>query len=198
MGGAFGGKTELHADAITALLALKTGRPCKWRWTREEEMLCSARHSPWLMTFRDGVTKDGRIVARHVYSIHDAGAYTGLSSYVVDKHAYYVAGPYHLPNVEVKCQVVYTNTVPTGAIRGFGVTPGTYACEIQMNMIAEKMGLDPWEIRFVNALRNGDQLATRTKLDSVYLIETMQKLAEMVGHPLSGNSKGLTSAPREA
>jgi CO/xanthine dehydrogenase Mo-binding subunit len=198
VGGAFGGKTELHADAIAALMALKTGRPCKWRWTREEEQLYSARHSPWLMHFKDGVTKDGRIVARQVFTIHDAGAYTGTSSYVVDKHTFYVAGPYHLPNVEVKCQVVYTNKVPTGAIRGFGVTPGTYACEIQMNMIAEKMGLDPWELRFINAMHNDDQLATRTKMDSVYLIECLQKLAEMTDHPLDARFGAMTSAPREA
>lgn len=198
VGGAFGGKTEMHADAITALAALKTGKPCKWRWTREEEQLHSARHSPWLMHFKDGVTKDGRIVARQVFTRHDAGAYTGLSSYVVDKHAFYVAGPYYLPNVEVKCQVVYTNKVPTGAIRGFGVTPGTYACEIQMNMIAEKMGIDPWELRFINAMRNGDQLATRTKMDSVYLIECMQKLAEMTNHPLDAKFAAMNSDPREA
>jgi CO/xanthine dehydrogenase Mo-binding subunit len=198
VGGAFGGKTELHADGIAALLALKTGRPCKWRWTREEEMLYSARHSPWRMTFKDGVTKDGRIVARKVFTVHEAGAYTGLSSYVVDKHAFYVAGPYYLPNVEVKCSVVYTNKVPTGAIRGFGVTPGTYACEIQMNMIAERLGIDPWELRFINAIRNGDQLATRTKLESVYLIETMKKLAEVVNHPLDQKYTTLTSDPREA
>ena len=198
VGGAFGGKTELHADAIAALMALKTGRPCKWRWTREEEMLHSGRHSPWRMTFKDGVTKDGRIVARQVFSMHDAGAYTGLSSYVVDKHAFYVAGPYYLPNVEVKCSVVYTNKVPTGAIRGFGVTPGTYGCEIQMDMIAERLGMDPWDLRFINAIRNGDQLATRTKLDSVYLIETMKKLAERVNHPLDEKYSALTSDPREA
>jgi CO/xanthine dehydrogenase Mo-binding subunit len=198
VGGAFGGKTELHADAIAALMALKTGKPCKWRWTREEEQLYSARHSPWLMHFKDGVTKDGRIVARQVFTRHDAGAYTGLSSYVVDKHAFYVAGPYHLPNVDVKCQVVYTNKVPTGAIRGFGVTPGTYACEIQMNMIAQKMGIDPWELRFINAMHNGDQLATRTKLDSVYLIETMQKLAEICNHPLDAKFAAMNSDPREA
>ncbi len=198
VGGAFGGKTELHADAIAALMALKTGKPCKWRWTREEEQLCSMRHSPWLMHFKDGVTKDGRIVARQVFTRHDAGAYTGLSSYVVDKHAFYVAGPYYLPNVQVKCQVVYTNKVPTGAIRGFGVTPGTYACEIQMNMVAEKMGIDPWELRFINAMRHHDQLATRTKLDSVYLIETMQRLAEITNHPLDDKFKAMDSSPREA
>ncbi len=198
VGGAFGGKTELHADAIAALMALKTGKPCKWRWTREEEQLYSARHSPWKMHFRDGVKKDGRIVARQIFTRHDAGAYTGLSSYVVDKHAYYVSGPYYLPNVEIKCQVVYTNKVPTGAIRGFGVTPGTYACEIQMNMIAEKLGIDPWELRFINAMRNGDQLATRTKLDSVYLIETIQKLAEICDHRLDAKFTAMNSAPREA
>jgi len=196
VGGAFGGKSDLHADAITALLALKTGRPCKWRWTREEEMLYSLRHSPWRITFKDGVKKDGRIVARLARSIHDAGAYTGMSSYVVNKHCFYLAGPYYLPTVRVECTVVYTNTVPTGAIRGYGVTPGTYACEIQMNRIAEKLGLDPWEVRFLNAMKNGDELVTRHKVDSVYLIETLQKLAEITGRPLDRKFSGMTSAPR--
>jgi CO/xanthine dehydrogenase Mo-binding subunit len=197
VGGAFGGKSDLHADAITALLALKTGRPCKWRWTREEEMLYSLRHSPWRITFKDGVKKDGRIVARLAKSIHDAGAYTGMSSYVVNKHCFYLAGPYYLPNVRVECRVVYTNTVPTGAIRGYGVTPGTYACEIQMNKIAERLGLDPWEVRFINAMKNGDELVTRHKVDSVYLIETLQKLAEITGRPLEQKIAEMTSAPRE-
>jgi CO/xanthine dehydrogenase Mo-binding subunit len=197
VGGAFGGKSDLHADAITALLALKTGRPCKWRWTREEEMLYSLRHSPWRITFKDGVKKDGRILARLARSMHDAGAYTGMSSYVVNKHCFYLAGPYYLPNVRVECTVVYTNTVPTGAIRGYGVTPGTYACEIQMNRIAEKLGLDPWEVRFVNAMKNGDELVTRHKVDSVYLIETLQKLAEITSRPLDRKFTEMTSAPRE-
>jgi len=198
VGGAFGGKTELHADHITALLALKTGKPCKWRWTREEEMLYSTRHCPWLMSFKDGVKKDGRIVARQVRSIHDAGAHTGLSSYVVDKHCYYLAGPYHIPNVLVEGYVVYTNRTPTGAIRGFGLTPGTYATEVQIDKIAERIGMDPWEIRFVNALRNGDQLATRRKLDSVYMIETMQALAKWAGVTLPEYCARATSDPREA
>jgi CO/xanthine dehydrogenase Mo-binding subunit len=93
--------------------------------------------------------------------------------------------------------VVYTNTVPTGAIRGYGVTPGTYACEIQMNKIAERLGLDPWEIRFINAMKNGDQLVTRHKVDSVYLIETLKKLAEITAQPLDRKFTEMTSAPRE-
>jgi len=97
VGGGFGGKGELHADPIAALLALKTGKPCKWRWTREEEMLYSLRSGSYHMRFRDGVKRDGRIVARFVESIHDAGAYTGMSSYVADKHSSFLAGPYYLP-----------------------------------------------------------------------------------------------------
>lgn len=198
VGGGFGGKTDLHADPIAALLALKTGKPCKWRWTREEEMLYSTRHCPWIMSFKDGVKRDGRIVARQVKSIHDAGAHTGMSSYVVDKHCYYLIGPYHIPNVLVEGYVVYTNRTPTGAIRGFGLTPGTFATEIQIDKVAERIGMDPWEIRFVNALKNGDQLATRRKLDSVYMIETMQALAEWAGVPLPDKCARATSDPREA
>jgi CO/xanthine dehydrogenase Mo-binding subunit len=198
VGGGFGGKTDLHADPIAALLALKTGKPCKWRWTREEETLYSTRHSPWIMSFKDGVKKDGRIVARYVKSIHDAGAHTGMSSYVVDKHCYYLIGPYHIPNVLVEGYVVYTNRTPTGAIRGFGLTPGTFATEVQIDKVAERIGMDPWKIRFVNALRNGDQLATRRTLDSVYMIETMQALAEWAGVPLPEECARATSDPREA
>jgi CO/xanthine dehydrogenase Mo-binding subunit len=198
VGGGFGGKSDHHADPITALLALKTGKPCKWRWTREEEMLFSTRHCPWLMSFKDGVKKDGRIVARYVKSIHDAGAHTGLSSYVVDKHCYYLIGPYHIPNVLVEGYVVYTNRTPTGAIRGFGLTPGTFATEVQIDKVAERIGMDPWEIRFVNAVKNGDHLATRRELDSVYLIETMQALAKWAGVTLPDECARATSDPREA
>ncbi len=197
VGGGFGGKSDLHADPITALLALKTGRPCKWRWTREEETLYSTRHSPWIMKIKDGVMRDGRIVARQTRSIHDAGAHTGLSSYVVDKHCYYMAGPYHIPNVLVEGYVVYTNRTPTGAIRGFGVTPSTFATEIHMNKVAERMGIDPWEIRFINALKNGDQLATRAAVRDVYLTETMQTLAKWTGVTLPPEYAQATSDPRE-
>ncbi len=197
VGGGFGGKSDLHADPITALLALKTGKPCKWRWTREEETLYSTRHCPWIMSFKDGVMKDGHIIARQAKSLHDAGAYTGMSSYVVDKHCFYLAGPYHIPNVLVEGYAVYTNRTPTGAIRGFGLTPGTFATEIQINKIAERIGMDPWEIRFINALKNGDQLATRRKLDSVYMVETMQALAEWVGVLLPDKYARATSEPRE-
>ena len=99
VGGGFGGKNDIHADHVTALLALKTGRPVKWRWTREEEMLYSTHRGVWQISIRDGVLKSGRIVARQIRSIRDAGAYSALNTYVVEKHAFNVSGPYFVPNV---------------------------------------------------------------------------------------------------
>jgi CO/xanthine dehydrogenase Mo-binding subunit len=196
VGGGFGGKNDIHCDHVTAVLALKTGQPVKWRWTREEEMLYSTCRGAWNIKIKDGVKKDGRIVARQVTSIHDGGAYTTLSAYVVDKHCYLVCGPYHIPNIYVEGYCVYTNKPPASSMRGFGVTPATFAIEVQMNKIAAKLGMDPWEIRFINAYRNGDQLATRRKLDSVYLIETMQALAKKAGVSLPEKYMAMTSAER--
>jgi CO/xanthine dehydrogenase Mo-binding subunit len=196
IGGGFGGKNDIHCDHVTALLALKTGQPVKWRWTREEEMLYSSFNGDWNITIKDGVKRDGRIVARHVTSIHDAGAYTTLSTYALDKHCNLVCGPYHIPNALVEGYCVYTNRPPSSSMRGFGVTSATYSTEVQMNKIAAKLSMDPWEIRFINAYRNGDQLATRRKLDSVYLIETMQALAKKSGLSLPEKFMVMTSAER--
>ena len=82
---------------------------------------------------------------------------------------------YRLGSMKYEGVAVYTNKAPTGAIRGFGVTPGTYACEIQMNMIAERLGLDPWDLRFINAMRNGDQLATRTRLEGAWISRFLEE-----------------------
>jgi len=187
----------MHTDHIAALLALRTGRPVKWRWTRKEELLYSSHRGSWHVSIRDGVMRDGRIVARKVRSVRDAGAYTGLNAYVVDKHCFNVSGPYSIPNVHVEGYCVYTNRVPASSMRGFGVMPATFAVELQMNRIASRLKMDPWELRFINAYRNGDQTATRRVLDSVYLIETMQACAEKAGVRLPDRLLTMTSAPRE-
>jgi CO/xanthine dehydrogenase Mo-binding subunit len=197
VGGSFGAKNDIHADHITALLALKTGQPVKWRWTREEETLYSTHRGGWLIRFKDGVKKDGRIVARQVTSFRDAGAYSALNTYVVEKHCFMVSGPYFIPNVLVEGYCVYTNKTPSSSMRGFGVFPATFACEMQMNKIAHQMKIDPWELRFVNACRNGDQTPTRRVLDSVYLIETMQACAEKAGIKLPDKLAAMTSEARE-
>lgn len=196
VGGTFGSKNDIHADHVTAILALKTGQPVKWRWTREEEMLYSTYRGTWHINIKDGIKKDGRIVARQIRSIRDAGAYTLLNAYVVDKHCFLASGPYFIPNIYIEGYCVYTNKSPASSMRGFGITPATFAVEVQMNKIASELGMDPWELRFVNAYRNGDRTATRRVLDSVYLIETMQALAKKAGVELPDKLMAMTSAER--
>ncbi|MFH1090205.1 MAG: molybdopterin cofactor-binding domain-containing protein, partial [Pseudomonadota bacterium] len=196
VGGSFGAKTDIHADHITSLLALKTGRPVKWAWTREEELLYSTHRGVWHITIEDGVKRDGRLIARKIKSIRDAGAYSSLNAYVVDKHCFHAAGPYFIPNVYVEGYCVYTNKPPASAMRGFGLTPAVYVAEVQMNKIAARLGMDPWEIRFINAYRNGDYMPTRRVLDSVALIETMQALARKAGLKLPERLMAMTSEKR--
>jgi len=196
VGGGFGSKNDIHADHVTALLALKTGLPCKWRWTREEDLLYSTFRGAWRMTIRDGVKKDGRIVARRIKSIRDAGAYSSLNPYVVDKHCFLATGPYFVPNVYIEGHCVFTNKPPASSMRGFGVTPSVFATEVQINKIAEEIGMDPWEVRFINAYRKGDHTPTKRVLDSVALVEVMQKLAEKAGVDLPEKLKTMTSAER--
>jgi len=115
---------------------------------------------------------------------------------VVDKHCFLATGPYFIPNVYVEGYCVYTNKTPACAMRGFGITPSTFAIEVQMNKIARELGIDPWELRFINAYHNGDQTATRHVLDSVYLIEAMQALAKKAGVKLPDKLMAMTSAER--
>lgn len=196
IGGAFGSKNDIHADHVAALMALKTGRPCKWRWTREEDLLYSTFRGAWRMKIKDGVKKDGRIVAREITSIREAGAYTSFNSYVVDKHCFLATGPYFVPNVYIKGYCVYTNKPPASSMRGFGVTPACFATEVQINRIAKALGMDQWDVRFINAYRRGDQTPTRRVINSVALVEVMQKLAEKAGVDLPDRLKAMTSAER--
>jgi CO/xanthine dehydrogenase Mo-binding subunit len=196
VGGGFGSKNDIHTDHVTAVLASRTGRPVKWHWTREEETLYSTYRGAWNIKIRDGVKKDGRIVARQIRSVREAGSYVSLNEYVLDKHCYVASGPYFVPNVYVEGYVVFTNKPPSSSMRGFGVTPITFATEVQMNKIAQALGMDPWEIRFVNAYREGDSTATCRVLDSVAMIEVMKTLAKKTGVRLAPHLEAMSSAKR--
>ena len=148
------------------------------------------------MSIKDGVKKNGRIVARQIKSIRDAGAYTSLNSYVVDKHCYLATGPYFIENVFVQGYCVYTNKPPSSSMRGFGVTPATFATEVQMNRIAAHLNKDPWELRLINAYRKGEQTATNRTINSVAMVEVLQKLAEKAGINLPDHLKAMSSAKR--
>ena len=198
VGGGFGGKVDVIVEPLATLAAMKTNRPVRYAYSRSEEMQVSSTRSPWRIYLRDGVMRDGRIVARKVTSYADSGAYSRQTPYALTKHAANAAGPYTIPNVSIDAYCVYTNRVPTSAMRGFGVTMASYAIEVQMDKIAEAVGLDPWSIRFINAYRNGDQRPHRKFAEDATLIETMQAAAAFVGHDLPAAFREMTSAPRDA
>src|SRR6266704_2628331 len=156
VGGGFEGKDDTASETICALLALKSKRPVKWRWTREEEFLASSTRAPWHMEIADAVTGDGWILGRKMVTLHDSGAYGRFSPYGVTKHAFHHTGAYTIPNVYFNGFVVFTNRVPTTAMRGFGVTSVSFAVETHLNRIAAVLGIDPWELRLRNANRVGD------------------------------------------
>jgi len=193
VGGGFGGKVDVIVEPISALAAMKTNRPVKYMFSRQEEMQASSSRGAWRMYFKDGVTIDGRIVARKVTTYADAGAYNRHTPYAVTKHAANVAGPYRIPNVWIDAHCVYTNRQPGSAMRGFGVTPASFALEMQMEKIAKVVGMDPWEIRFLNAYRDGDMKPHQKVVEDATLIEVMQAAAELVGHELPEDLKQMKS-----
>lgn len=197
VGGGFGGKVDVIVEPITTLAAMKTNRPVKYVFTRQEEMQCSSSRAAWRMYFKDGVMKDGRIIARQITSYSDSGAYNRHSPYAVTKHAANVAGPYRIPNVWIDAFCVYTNRQPASAMRGFGVTPASFAIEMQMDKIAQVVGLDPWAIRFINAYRNGDMKPHQKVVEDATLIEVMQAAAKMVGHELPAEYQRMSSSDRK-
>ncbi len=196
VGGGFGGKVDVIVEPIATLAAMKTGRPVRFVYSRSEEMQVSSTRSAWRIYLKDGVMADGRIVARKVTSYADSGAYSRQTPYALTKHAANAAGPYAIPNVSIDAYCVFTNRQPTSAMRGFGVTMASFALEVQMDRIAEVVGLDPWTIRFINAYRNGDVKPHRKVVEDATLIETMQAAAELVGHELAPELLAMTSERR--
>ncbi len=197
VGGGFGGKVDVITEPVTSIAALKTGRPVKWRWTREEEFRRSSVRGACKMEFKDGVMRDGRIVARKVRSLHDAGAYHRHSPYGVQKHMANLPGPYAIPNVWVDAYCVYTNRQPSSAMRGFAVTEASFAVEVQMDRIAHEIGMDPWRIRLVNAYRNGQMRPVRKVVEDATLVETIQAAAELVDHELGSDLRAMHSSDWE-
>ena len=197
VGGGFGGKNDVIVEPIAALAAMRIGRPVKYLYTREEEFHVSSTRIPYRIYFKDGVTKDGRIVARKVTSYSDAGAYNRHTPYSTTKHAANLCGPYWIPNVYIDAYCVYTNRVPTSSMRGLGVTSASFSTEVQMDKIARTVGMDPFEIRVLNGYRNGDMRPYQKVVSDATLVEVVKAAAEMVGHPLGGRYQAMNSWDRE-
>jgi CO/xanthine dehydrogenase Mo-binding subunit len=196
VGGGFGAKNDIHCDHVAGIMALKIRKPVKYRHTRAEETLYTTKRGAWYFEFKDGVKKDGRIVARQVKTIHDTGGYSGMGPYVVDKNSILIGGPFYIPNIRIDGTCVYTNKPPASSMRGFGIINGTSAEQLQMDRIAETIGMDPWEIRFINAWRDGDLGATQFKVEAAGLIEALKRAAELAGVKLPAHLQAMSSRGR--
>jgi len=184
VGGGFGGRNDVTSDHITAILALKTQKPCKWTWTREEEMLCSQVRGGWQFKLKAGCTKEGKITALKCWIMHDTGAYAGFGPYAVDKSCFTIFGPYDIPNIWIDGYCVFTNKAIATSMRGFGINIGQFAMESLVDKLAKEAGLSPWDIRFRNAWKEGAVRGCMQKMHDVAIIETMQAAAKLAGEDL--------------
>ena len=195
VGGGFGGKEDMIYQGMLALLAMKTDRPVRLVFTREESIASTAKRHPSRTTLRMGFARDGRILASHMTMICDGGAYGLSTEGVMRKAAILGAGPYVIPNVRVDTYVIYTNNTPSGAFRSFGALQTQFATESTLAMAAERLGLDPFEIRRLNAMRNGGVTHTKQKLGSVSLTRALDALEKASGWQAGAPaSRGATRA----
>ncbi|MGH9767533.1 MAG: xanthine dehydrogenase family protein molybdopterin-binding subunit, partial [Blastocatellia bacterium] len=183
-GGGFGGKEEYPSmiAAHAALLAHKAQRPVKMIYDRAEDIAATPKRHPGIIRHRTGVTRDGELVASEIDIVFDGGAYATLSSVVLSRGAIHAQGPYKCDNIRITARAIATNTPPNGAFRGFGAPQVTFAYEMQMEKIAAELGIDPFELRRINMLREGDITATGQRLTwSVGSEETLNAAVERSG-----------------
>ena len=155
IGGAFGAKEDMILQQYLALGALKTKRPVKMVLTREESLRVHQKRHPAWMYFKTGADENGKVLALEARIVLDTGIYCMLGMDILENTVVFSAGPYYIPNLNVNGKAWYTNNVPSGAMRGFGVNQIASALEQNMDRMAEKLGIDPFEIRMINALDIG-------------------------------------------
>ena len=186
MGGSFGGKDDVVSAicARAAVAALKTGRPVKIVYTREESLIESYKRHPYVMKYKVGATRDGRLVAMEIYILADAGPYSSMTPFVTWRSVVQATGPYEVPNVKTDVYGVYTNNTYAGAMRGFGSPQIIFAQESLMDELAEELGMDPLEFRLANAFRQGSVTASGQVLDehTVSLRNVIKEATEAIGY----------------
>ncbi len=182
IGGAFGGREDMSVQIVLALAAWKLQRPVRIQWSRQESIIGHGKRHAIVMRSKWGATQEGKVVAVETEIIGDAGAYMYTSNKILGNSAITCTGPYFIPNVKADVYGVYTNNVPGAAFRGFGAPQALYMAEMQMNKLAEKLGMDPVEMRLKNALRDGLTLGVGTPAPSpVSVPEVIQAAAERFG-----------------
>lgn len=179
VGGGFGGKEDMIVQHHAALLAYLCKKPVKVTLTREESLFVHPKRHPMEMELTTGCDENGKLTAMRLRLTADTGAYASLGGPVLQRACTHAAGPYNYQNIDIVGTSVYTNNVPSGAFRGFGVTQTMFATECNMNQLAEKVGLDPYEIRFLNAIRPGQSLPNGQIADEgTGMVETLEAVKE--------------------
>ncbi|MEJ5201048.1 MAG: xanthine dehydrogenase family protein molybdopterin-binding subunit, partial [Anaerolineales bacterium] len=193
IGGAFGGREDMSIQIVLALATWRLSqqginRPVKIIWSREESIIGHHKRHPYHIYARWGATKEGKVIAAEVKLIADGGAYAYTSTKVLGNATLMCTGPYEIPNVKVDSYAVYTNSIPNGAFRGFGGPQGAFAAEMQMNKLAERLGMDPVELRLRNVLREGSLLSVGTPLPKgVSIAQVVENCAKRAGWKQTSN-----------
>ncbi len=182
VGGAFGAREDVSLQIHCCLLALRTGRPVRMSYGREESFYGHVhRHPAWLF-YEHGATREGRLVYVRATIVLDGGAYASSSSAVVANAGCFAAGPYRVPNARIRSVGAYTNNPPAGAMRGFGAVQSCFAYEAQMDRLASALGMDPVELRAHNALDEGDTIITsQPVIGSAPVAEIIRRCAALPG-----------------
>jgi CO/xanthine dehydrogenase Mo-binding subunit len=180
VGGCFGGKAKVSVPGIAALLALKTGKPVRLVFNRDEVFIDGNSREAMIIYIKDGVKADGTLLVREIRLILNAGAYSGTTIQVAKNAAFGAVGSYRVPNFKLDSYAVATNGPPTGAFRGFGSTEVIWAIESQMDMIAEELDIEPLEIRKKNLLTEGEEDICGMITHSIGARECLDKVAEWI------------------
>ena len=185
VGGGFGGKEDVSCQHLAALAAYKFGRPVKCRFSRQESLYFHPKRHAMDATFTLGCDKDGNFTGLDCEINFDTGAYASLCGPVLERACTHSVGPYKYQNTDIRGYGYYTNNPPAGAFRGFGVCQSEFALESLIDLLAEKAGIDPWEIRYRNAIEPGEVLPNGQIADcSTALKETLEAVWDVYyAHP---------------
>ena len=196
VGGGFGGKEDMAVQHHAAVLSYHTGLPVKVKLSRKESMMVHPKRHAAYMEFTTACDEKGFLTGMKAKVITDTGAYASLGGPVLQRLCTHAAGPYNYQNIDIEGTAVYTNNPPAGAFRGFGVTQSCFSTECNLNLLAEKVGISPWEIRWRNAIRPGQELPNgQLAPEGTALIETLEAVKESYeSHPRAGIACAMKNA----
>lgn len=180
VGGGFGGKEDVSVQHHAALIAYLTKRTVKVKLTRKESIMIHPKRHPFYMDVTSACDEKGHLTALKAVVVSDTGAYASLGGPVLQRACTHAAGPYNFQTIDIDGKAVYTNNPPAGAFRGFGVTQTCFASEMNLNLLAEMVGITPWEIRYRNAVRPGEVLPNGQIADpATGIAETLEAVKEI-------------------